>query len=409
MKTWTFSHLSSMTCTGLVACLASAPLAAEVVGFRMDGDGRYPDAKPPINWSPTDNVAWKLPLSSWSNASPVLLEATGVVVVMNEPDEIVAVDMVTGKVAWRDSMGDVQVGENKAHDDNGWTSPTPVSDGTHVFSVLGSGVVAAHTVDGERKWARVVQTPEHRWGSSASPVLAGGRLIVQRSQLVALDPKTGDEVWAAESDPKWGSPIGATIGGVDVVITPAGDVFSAADGEWIAAGLGNLDYATPVIDDGVVYFIEKRALAVRLPKTVEGSFDQVWKSRVKGSRHYASSLIHDGLLYAVSREQDYTVLDAATGEVLLERKLDLDANSGSNSAYPSITMAGGKIFVGAVNGTTVVLEPGSEYKELARNATEGYRSSPVFAGNRMYLRAFDHLYSFGADPSGSTSATSASR
>ena len=74
--------------------------------------------------------------------------------------------------------------------------------------------------------------------------------------------------------------------------------------------------------------------------------------------------------------------------------LNLGERSGSNSAYASITLAGDKLFIGAENGTTVVLRPGRTYKEIARNKVEGFRSSPVFEGERMYLRAFDYLYCF---------------
>ena len=378
---------------GILTVTFATPGGSEIVGWRMDGDGRYPDTRPPLSWSVSDNVVWKTPLSSWSNASPVLLEERSLIFILNEPDEIVAVDARDGGIVWRDSTGGVVADRVGAHKANGWTTPTPVSDGTHVFSAFGSGAVAAHDLKGQRLWGRFVQSPKHRWGHSASPLLAGGNLVVHFVDLFALDPETGEEVWRAPSQPKWGSPVAARIGETEVVITPAGDVFRAADGKAIASEVGNLQFATPVVQDGIVYFIEKRATAVRLPSALDGAFEQLWESRIQGSRHYASVVIHEGLIYAVSREQIFSILDAETGELLHERKLDLD--SGSNTAYPSISLAGDKIYLSTENGTTVVLEPGREYKELARSSIEGFRSSPVFAGDRMYVRAFEHLYCFG--------------
>ncbi|MCG8456488.1 MAG: PQQ-like beta-propeller repeat protein [Holophagales bacterium] len=376
----------------LATALSPASMAAESVGWRMDGDGRFLDAAPPVAWSTTENVEWKTPMPSWSNASPVLVEERSLVLVLSEPDVILAVDSRTGEVAWQDSMGDLAGGRVKAHKSNGWTSATPVSDGTRVFSVYGSGIVASHSLDGERLWARSVQRPDHRWGSSASPVLAGGHLVVQRVDLLALDPETGEEIWRADSDPRWGSPAVARVDTEEVVITPAGDVFRASDGEKLASAVGSLDYATPVVQDGRVYFIEKRATAVRLPKSLDGSYEKLWQSRIQGSRHYASPVIHGGRIYALSREQRFSILDAETGALLHERALDLDSESGANSAYPSITLAGDKLFSSTENGTTAVIEPGDSYREIARSEVEGFRSSPVFAGNRMYLRAFDYLY-----------------
>ncbi len=381
----------SNTLVSLIAIFALAmPTFGDVVGWRMDGDGRYPDANPPMSWSTSEGVVWKTSMPAWSNSSPVLVEGKSLIVVLSEPDEIIAVNAKDGSVVWKDSTGDIASKRPGAHKTNGWTSPTPVTDGSKVFSVFGSGVVAAHDLDGQRQWARIVDQPKRGWGHSASPVLAGGNLIVHIIDVVALDPKTGKELWRAPSDPRWGSPVAARIGGTEVVITPAGDVFRADDGKTVASAVGSLKFATPVVQNGVVYFIEKKATAVRLPESLDGSFEELWIGRAEGSRHYASVVIHDGLIYAVSREQSFSILDAASGEVLHKSRLDLD--SGTNTAYPSITLAGDKVFVSTENGTTAILEPGREYKEVARNSLESFRSSPVFDGNRMYVRAFDHLY-----------------
>ena len=377
---------------GILMLSLSLPAAAQTVGWRMDGDGRYPQTRPPISWSTTENVVWKTAMPSWSNASPILLRDDSLIVVLSEPDEILAVDAADGGVVWKVSTGDVGGERVQAHAANGWTSPTPVSDGSRVFTVFGSGVVAAHTLDGERLWARNVQQPAHRWGHSASPVLGGGRLIVHFVDLIALDPGTGKEAWRAKSEVKWGSPVVTRVAGVDAVLTPGGDVFRADSGERIAAEIGSVEYATPVVQDGVVYFIEKKATAVRLPEALDGPFETLWVGRLQGSRHYASPVVHDGLIYAVSREEMFSILDAGSGELVHERRLDL--GSGTNSAYPSLALAGGKIYLSTENGTTVVLEPGREYREIARSSIGGFRASPVFVGDRMYVRAFDALYCF---------------
>ena len=374
-----------------------AAVNAEPVGWRTDGDGRYPDADPPIRWSPDVNVVWKTAMPSWSNASPVLWAEGGRLFVCSEPDQIMAVDQRDGAILWKDSVGDAVAFEAvSAHKSNGYTTPTPVTDGERVFSVFGFGAVSAHTVDGELLWARVVQKPKHKWGTSASPVLAGGVLIVHLVDLFGLDPATGAEKWRAKADARWGSPVVADIGGVAVVITPSGDVFRAADGQRLAERIGRLKFAAPVVQDGVVYFIEKRAQAVALPDSLSAdSFPTPvrWTTRIQGSRHYASAVIHEGLVYAISREEMFAVIDANTGEVVYQRRLDLGGET--NSAYPSVTVAGDKLFVGSESGTTAVLALGRTYRELARNSVEGYRSSPVFAGERMYLRAFEYLYCFG--------------
>jgi len=225
-------------------------------------------------------------------------------------------------------------------------------------------------------------------------VFGGGLLIVHLVDLIGLDPATGKELWRVPSAVKFGSPVVVEIGDTDVVITPSGDVFRAADGVALATGIGQLEYATPVVQEGIIYFIEKKATAVQLPANLDEPFasTQLWQAHVEGSRHYASSLIHDGLVYAISREESFSVLDAATGEIVYEHQFDL--GEGGNSAYPSITLAGDKLFVSAQSGATAVLQPGRTFRELARNKVEGFRSSLVSEGTRMYVRAFDYLYCF---------------
>ncbi len=362
------------------------------IGWRTDGNGRYLEADPPTEWSSSQNVAWKTAMPSWSNASPILVTSS-LMIVRCEPDQILGIDPENGGILWKQSLGDVSsVDSVKTHGFNGYTSHTPVTDGRRIYTVFGTGVVAAHTLDGKRVWARVVERPRHGWGHCASPTLGGGRLIVHITDLIALDPATGKEVWRRPSKEKFGSPVVARIDGKDIVITPVGDVFRASDGEPLAQGIGNLEYATPVVQDGIVYFIEKKATAVKLPEKIDGAFEAVWVTGVKGSRHYSSPVIHGGLIYAISREEKFSILDAKTGKPVFEK--DLDLGEGTNSAYPSITLAGDKLFIGAEKGTMAVIEVGETYKEIARNAVEGFRSSPVFVGNRMYLRAFDHLYCF---------------
>jgi len=68
-------------------------------GWRSDGSGVYPDADPPIAWSTDKNVVWKIPLSTWSNASPVV--AGDRVFVCAEPDELLCVNAKDGVILWR--------------------------------------------------------------------------------------------------------------------------------------------------------------------------------------------------------------------------------------------------------------------------------------------------------------------
>jgi len=385
-----------ITMSVLLGTLTMSAGATEPVGWRMDGLGLYPEAAPPIEWSSDHNVVWKTKLPGWSNGSPIVIDDK--LIVTSEANTVICLDRRSGAMLWTHSLDDAAVGDQpKTHKTNGYSSPTPVSDGRNVYVLFGTGVAGAVTLDGRRVWARQLQQPKHGWGHSASPTLAGGKLIVQvNDDLMALDPTTGEPIWRSDAKVRWGSPVAVALDGGEIVITPNGDVFRAADGHQLASNIGKLEYATPVVIDRIAYFIENRAQAVQLPETIDEPFEtrRRWGTRIKGSRHYASPAIHDGLVYTISREEDYTVLDAYTGRIVHEDDLRLGGRR-PNSAYPSVTLAGDYVFVSSENGTTAVLEAGREHNEVARNEMEGFRCSPVFIGDKMYIRAFDHMYCIG--------------
>jgi hypothetical protein len=63
-------------------------------------------------------------------------------------------------------------------------------------------------------------------------------------------------------------------------------------------------------------------------------------------------------------------------------------------------MAGEHIFVSSDNGTTAVITPGREYNEVARNTLEEFRASPVFVGDRLYIRGVENFYCIGETDNG---------
>jgi outer membrane protein assembly factor BamB len=281
------------------------------------------------------------------------------------------------------------------HGENGFSSYSPVSDGQRVYVFFGNGVLAAYDLAGKRLWGKVVDKPTHGWGQSSSPVLADGKLLLHVAAMVAYDPATGEELWRTPSEWGWGTPAVTRLGDTPIVITPKGDAIRASDGKRLATKLGRLEFASPLVADGVVYFIEAKSCAVKLPASADEPFpaEPLWRSTLKGDRHYSSPLLHDGLLYAISRKGEFSLLEAATGKLLLEQAVDCGRDV--NTFYCSPTLVGQHILVGAMNGETVVLQPGRECRELRRNCLEPYRTTPIAAGSRLFLRGTTGVYCFG--------------
>jgi outer membrane protein assembly factor BamB len=279
------------------------------------------------------------------------------------------------------------------HPTAGYSAPTPVTDGKEVFVAFGNGLMACYDVEGNRKWLKLIEHSNASYAHSNSPILVAGKLLIHFTDLVALDPKTGNEVWRLKYPTSHGTPLATRIGDADVVLTPKGALVRAEDGKLLADRLGSCGANSPVLHDRTVYYVHGGVNAVRLPDAVTEPLkpQTLWKGKVTGGGYWFSSpVVHEGLLYAASDQGVLSVLDAATGKLVYEERLNL-----RGSTYPSISLAGNRVYVSSDSGMTVVLEPGREYKELARNQLEPFRSSLVFEGKRVYIRTAKHLYCLG--------------
>lgn len=389
----------------LGVCVSGAPgNADDVSGWRGDGTGLFPTAKPPLGWTGTTagNVRWKTEVGS-GMSSPVVVGTR--VFITAEPDVLACVDRDSGKLLWKQStrFDDLPKGERvkpeKPSTECGYTTPTPVSDGKRVAVVLGTGLVGCYDLEGRRQWVRYLGAERvPQYGRSASPVIADGKLIVSVSYLQALDLQTGKPLWKAEKAIEgYGSPIVTRVGDVRVVVTAGGDMVRVGDGAVLASKLGRCENASPVCRGQVIYFIDADARAVELPAKATDTIQvkELWKQDLIGE-YIASSVVHDGLIYAVNAKGDYSVLDAATGKIVTEKELNLPARPNSPRVpkfYPSIVLAGGSLLVGDDGGGSLWLRPGRAYAEVGRNLLpEGAAGTPVFAGGRMFLRGGVHLY-----------------
>src|SRR5262249_14642651 len=56
----------------------------------------------------------------------------------------------------------------------GEAASTPISDGAHVYTIFGSGVVACYTLDGKREWITMLEIRNSEHGCCSSPALIDG-------------------------------------------------------------------------------------------------------------------------------------------------------------------------------------------------------------------------------------------
>ena len=359
--------------------------ASPVFGFRRNGSGLFPGVTPPLVWSEKQNVRWRTTVGH-AHASPVV--AGDRVIVLSEPGDVVCLNRSDGAVLWKVSLAQASPKVKEL------ARATPVTDGKTVFVSLANGTVAALSLDGKHLWTQQVEPPGLTYGPSASPVLVGGTLLIEGKKLQAFDAGSGRVLWSAAVQPHYGTPALVTLDGVELVVTAKGAVVRVSDGAVlatkIAEGLGGDQAPTPVVRGDTVYFAYLLCSAVQLTlKDGKVASRTVWEQDLPGSI-ISSPVLAGGMLFVVpSGAAEYRVLNAKTGEVLLEKELDLAAN-----LYPSLALAGGHLYLGNDQGDMLVLDPGRVYKELQHNRLpEGSAASPVFADADLYLRAGDSLYS----------------
>jgi len=384
---------------------AAAPGPSQVVGWRNDGTGRFPDAEPVTEWSKTSHVLWSAKVGS-SASSPIAVE--GKVLVTAEPDLLVCLDAGTGKERWRKAHGlsdlppELNARDLKLPALAGYTVPTPVSDGRRVYAWFGTGVAACYDLDGNRQWIRWLDVPQPtNYGRTASPVLVGGKVILHPGPLVCLDAATGKLLWQnEEAKAAYGTPAAARVGEVDIVITPRGDVVRVADGKTLTRDLGHTGYVSPVVQEGVVYFVDVEVVAVKLPEKIGDKFEakELWHEDLEGE-FFASPVVSGGLVHTVDKDAVYYVLDAKTGKTVLKETLKLPP-AGRESAtilvYPSLALAGRHLFAANCAGDTMVLNPGRKLDEVRLNEMgQGSGGSFAFSGKRIFMRGGDLIYCVG--------------
>jgi hypothetical protein len=436
-------------------CGAGVVVAAEpTVGWRGAGSGRYPDVRPPIDWSTEQNIVWKTELQAESISSPIVVGDS--VFSLAHPSELLCLDAGDGHIVWQrghtyaDVFGEPTA--NKIKEDHrqageieqqlkdlkeqlkdkgqagqetpdkeraqieerisrlepqvreltayplirggvpGMTASTPVSDGQNVFCVFATGIVSSHGMAGKRQWIKFIEAPGNR--HTASPLLVDGLLLVHLAHITALDPKTGETVWQTKAAPRLGTSVAVQVNGRHVVVTPNGDVVRVSDGARLADGLFKLAYCSPIAHQGVVYAMEEgQTTAVRLEADDSGGVRAavLWQESAPRSHRLGSPVYHDGLLYSATENGILSVNDAASGKLHYRQRL----NFKKGRIDPSLALAGEWMFISNNHGETVIVRPGPDYQELGRNQLENFNSSPFFQGNRIYIRTQRNLYCIG--------------
>lgn len=393
----------------------------------------------PITWSETENIVWKTPLPSWSGSTPIIW---GDRIYLTSPSKpapdmadpvaggvdllLLCLDKQDGRIVWETQLDTGNAFHFKQND----ASPSPVTDGVHIWTMTGTGTASALDMEGKILWKRNLQTDYGpfgmQFGYACSPVLYKNTLIFQvlhgfttqaPSYLVALDALTGEERWRVErpteaireSRDSYATPLLYTpASGPAQIILVGGDCVTGSDAStgaeiWRMGGLNprasvrNRIIVCPVAAEGVIYAASaKNPLMAILP---DGQGD-VTSSKLLWNYDEPNvpdvpSLICDGAyLYMVDDGGKATCLNAKTGQVVWGPERTA---RGMVSASPIASPK--HLYIINEDGVTTVLARGPEFRIEATNTlpSEGRSySSPVVSGNHLFIRTDTSLYCIGS-------------
>jgi len=398
------------------------------------GTGGAPLADPPVEWSETQHLRWKLPLPGKGHSTPIvwgeLVFVTSAVPV-GEPVEpvynqapgahdnlpvsqqhefaVLAVGRSDGKIRWRRT-----VTKHFPHEGGHYTgslaSQSPVTDGEHLYASFGSRGLYCLDFTGEVVWEKnlgEMQT-RHAHGEGSSPALHGDTIVVNwdhqgDSFIVALDKRTGEQRWKVARDEitSWSTPLVVEHRGRPQVIVSATQrvrSYDLASGKvlWECGGLSRNVVASPVAGEGMVYvgnsYDHQAMLAIRLDGAggdITGT-DQVAWTLNRLTPYVPSPLLYEGTLYFLRHNQGVlSCLNAKTGEPRFG-PLRLD---GIRTVFASPVAAANRVYVTDRGGVTLVISHGDNPRLLAMNRLDDvFSASPALAGRELYLRGEKSLY-----------------
>jgi outer membrane protein assembly factor BamB len=377
----------------------------------------------------TRNVAWTLPLPAYSGSTPIIWGDTIFLNVATAANsgvlELWAVDRRRRAVTWKRRLADTNHMERKQN----MSSPSPVTDGRHVWVMTGVGVLKAFDFGGTELWSRNIQADYGRfglnWGYASSPLLRNGALYVQvlhgmktddTPYVLKVDALTGRTIWRVErpTDAIHESPDSYTTpawieanGRAELVIT-GGDVVSGHDPEtgreyWRADVLNprnNRNYrivASPTIAGGLIIAPTRHnpLVAVRPGGSgdVAGSH-VVWRF-AQGPD--VPTPVSDGkLLYVIRDNGVVHALDVRTGAVVYGPER---LPPGTYSASP--ILADGRIYVTTEEeGLTTVFRAGPRFEVLSTNSLLGdcspyCLSTVAISEGQIFIRTSSFLWAIG--------------
>jgi outer membrane protein assembly factor BamB len=410
--------------------------------------GVVSDGNPPLTWSETENIHWKVELTGdGSNSTPIVWgdklfyqsaietdkEAPQTKAPQPQADNqaqgqkgrggrsgggaapnkfykfnVVCRNRHTGALLWSKTVAEV-VPHQKHHPDHGFASFTPVTDGQLIWANFGSQGLYCFDLDGNPKWQAELGPYNIRaqFGEGGSLALAGDKIVVvkdheDQSFIVAFNKNTGKEAWKKDRDERtsWATPLVVTVQGQQQVVVNATNhtiAYNPNNGDivWECSGLTENVIPSPVADQERVFctsgYKGSKLLAIKLGQTgdLTGTPAIAWEVD-KDTPYVPSPLCYEGKVYVCSVNKEVISCYAADSGKPYYTKQSLPELKG---VYASPIGVAGRVYFVGRNGVTCVLKNADTFEVLATNTLDDkIDCSPVVIGDTLYLKGKKNLY-----------------
>lgn len=405
-----------------------------------DASGVCANSALPDTWSVVDGVEWKTPIPGRGWSSPIVWgKRIFVTTAIKEGGEVEPVkkglyfggnrpaptevhrflvyclDLNSGKIVWGKEVHR-GVPQHGHHLKNTLASETPVTDGERVYAYFGNVGLFCFDFAGAELWSKQWESVPTRfgWGTAASPVLHGERIYVvndndQQSFLVALDKKTGKQIWRVARDEKsnWATPyVWENEKRTEIVTPGTGKIRSYdLDGQllWELGGMSSITIPTPFTEHGLLYVTSGYVLDRRKPLfairpgavgDISLEDDQLGNEYVAWCQKQAgpynpSPIVYGDYLYVLYDMGLFACYDAKTGDEVYGRRR---IGPGARAFTASLWAYHGKLFCLSEEGDTFVIKAGPEFKLLGKNSLgELCMATPAIVSDGLIIRTESHL------------------
>jgi outer membrane protein assembly factor BamB len=359
------------------------------------------DSRIPLEWSATNNVAWRTPIPGKGASSPIVVDGRLFVTrsggIKQDRLHIISLDAASGKQLWQRDFW--ATGRTYTHPSSSVAAPTPASDGKHIVAFFSSNDLVCLDLDGNLLWYRGLALDFEKAGNdigmSSSPTISGEVVVVQaenqgNSFATGIDIHTGRELWRTTRGnlANWASPIaidGPSGQPAVLLQSPTGiTAYESTSGKvlWeMELSCGTIP--SPTVAGNLLLLNSNGTTALKIGKGITQP-TVAWTSNRLGMNG-ASPIVHDGKLYVLSGSIAKCA-DLATGELEWQVRL-------SGRFWASPILAGGHLYFINQDGEAQVVSIGTTGTLVAESSFgEIVQGTPAVSGDAMYVCTDKHVW-----------------